>query len=55
VIFGVSHGYQGLRNVITITIFGFLFGTLALWRKSLKPGMILHAWTDIFSGIFSRR
>jgi CAAX protease family protein len=55
VIFGVSHGYQGLRNVITITIFGFLFGALALWRKSLKPGMILHAWTDIFSGIFSRR
>ena len=55
VIFGVSHGYQGLRNVITITIFGFLFGALALWRRSLKPGMILHAWTDIFSGIFARR
>jgi len=55
VIFGLSHGYQGLRNVITITIFGFLFGALALWRRSLKPGMILHAWTDIFSGILARR
>jgi membrane protease YdiL (CAAX protease family) len=55
VIFGVSHGYQGLRNVITITVFGLLFGALALWRRSLKPGMILHAWTDIFSGIFARR
>jgi len=55
VIFGVSHGYQGLRNVITITVFGILFGAIALWRRSLKPGMILHAWTDIFSGIFARR
>ncbi len=55
VIFGISHGYQGLRNVVTITIFGFLFGGIAAWRRSLKPGMILHAWTDIFSGIFARR
>ncbi len=54
VIFGVSHGYQGVRNVIAITIFGALFGAVALWRRSLKPGMILHAWTDIFSGIFER-
>ena len=55
VIFGVSHGYQGLRNVIAITVFGAIFGALAAWRKSLKPGMILHAWTDIFSGIFGPR
>ena len=55
VIFGVSHGYQGLRNVIAITVFGGVFGALALWRRSLKPGMILHAWTDLFSGIFARR
>jgi membrane protease YdiL (CAAX protease family) len=55
VIFGVSHGYQGIRNVIMITIFGAVFGGLAVWRKSLKPGMVLHAWTDIFSGIFAAR
>ena len=54
-IFGVSHGYQGLRNMILITIFGVVFGALALWRKSLKPGIVLHAWTDIFSGIFAPR
>lgn len=54
-IFGVSHGYQGLRNVIAITVFGALFGALAVWRRSLKPGMILHTWTDVFSGIFARR
>jgi membrane protease YdiL (CAAX protease family) len=55
VIFGVSHGYQGLRNVVVITVFGAFFGALALWRRSIKPGMILHAWTDIFSGILSAR
>lgn len=54
-IFGVSHGYQGLRNVILITIFGALFGALALWRRSLKPGILLHAWTDVFGGIFAPR
>ena len=54
VIFGVSHGYQGLRNVIAIAIFGMLYGAIALWRRSLKPGMIMHAWTDIFSGIFAK-
>lgn len=55
VIFGVSHGYQGLRNVIVITVLGFAYGALALWRKSIKPGMIAHAWTDVFSGIFAAR
>jgi membrane protease YdiL (CAAX protease family) len=55
VVFGISHGYQGLRNVILITILGALYGALAFWRKSLKPGMILHAWTDVFSGIFAPR
>jgi len=54
VIFGVAHGYQGLRNVIAITVYGTVFGAVAVWRKSLKPGMILHAWTDIFGGIFAK-
>jgi len=55
VIFGISHGYQGLRNVITISVLGVLYGAFATWRRSLKPGMILHAWTDLFSGIFASR
>ncbi|HYQ90125.1 MAG TPA: CPBP family intramembrane glutamic endopeptidase [Candidatus Binatia bacterium] len=52
VIFGVSHGYQGLRNVVAITILGVVYGAIALWRRSLEPTMILHAGTDIVSGIF---
>ncbi|HYJ32585.1 MAG TPA: type II CAAX endopeptidase family protein [Candidatus Binatia bacterium] len=54
VIFGISHGYQGVRNMLFITVYGALFGALALWRRSLKPGMILHAWTDIFGGIIQK-
>jgi uncharacterized protein len=50
ILFGISHGYQGLRAIIVIILLGFLFGVLALWRKSLRPGMILHAWSDIYAG-----
>jgi membrane protease YdiL (CAAX protease family) len=54
VIFGVSHGYQGVRNVIVITVYAAIIGSLARWRKSLKPGMIVHAWTDIFGGLIEK-
>ena len=54
VIFGISHGYQGLRPAIAITVLGALYGALARWRKSLRPGMVLHAWMDIFGGLISR-
>ncbi len=50
VLFGISHGYQGLRAIIMIVLFGFLFGVLAVWRRSLRPGMVLHAWSDIYAG-----
>jgi membrane protease YdiL (CAAX protease family) len=52
VLFGISHGYQGIEACVRITLFGTLFGLLALWRGSLRPGMMAHAWSDIFSGIF---
>lgn len=50
ILFGISHGYQGLRAIIMIILFGFLYGILAFWRKSLRPGVILHAWSDIYAG-----
>jgi len=50
ILFGISHGYQGLQAIVMIILFGFLFGILAFWRKSLRPGMILHAWSDIYAG-----
>ncbi len=41
-------------QVARITLFGVLFGLLALWRKSLRPGMVTHAWSDIFGVIIFR-
>jgi uncharacterized protein len=52
VLFGISHGYQGIEACARITVFGLLFGVLALWRRSLRPGMVGHAWGDIAGGIF---
>jgi len=46
VIFGAGHWYQGSKMVIVIAALGALFGILAHWRKSLRPGMISHAWSD---------
>lgn len=51
IIFGAAHGYQGWKGMITIMIYGAMFGILANMRKSLRPGMMQHAGQDIFSGI----
>jgi uncharacterized protein len=50
-LFGVSHGYQGAEPVIRITVFGLLFGLVAMVRKSTRPGMIAHALVDIVGGL----
>jgi hypothetical protein len=54
IVFGVGHLYEGVGPVGRITLFGVLFGILAVWRKSLRPGMIAHAWSDIFGVIIFR-
>jgi membrane protease YdiL (CAAX protease family) len=51
-LFGISHGYQGIEACVKIAVFGVLYGLVALWRKSLRPGMLAHAGSDILSGIF---
>ena len=52
-VFGASHGYEGVARMILIGIYGLMFGVLAWWRKSLRPGMIAHAWHDALSGAVS--
>jgi membrane protease YdiL (CAAX protease family) len=54
VIFGASHGYEGGPRMVLIAIFGLMFGMLAWWRRSLRPGMIAHAWHDALSGAILR-
>jgi membrane protease YdiL (CAAX protease family) len=51
VCFGIAHSYQGVKSMVTITEYGTLFGMLAVYRKSLRPGMIQHAMQDSFSGL----
>ena len=50
VIFGLMHAYQGWMPVVRIVIIGVLFGALALWRKTLRVGMIAHGWSDVWAG-----
>ena len=50
VVFGAAHGYEGGPRMILIGVYGLMFGLLAWWRKSLRPGMIAHAWHDAISG-----
>jgi len=54
VVFGIAHAYQGGRRIVPIAVYGALFGMLAAWRKSLRPGMIGHALQDSFGGIAFR-
>jgi membrane protease YdiL (CAAX protease family) len=54
VVFGASHGYEGVARMVLIGIYGLMFGLLAWWRKSLRAGMIAHAWHDALSGAVLR-
>ena len=54
VAFGAVHIYQGWRSAIIILVYGLLFGILAEMRKSLRPGMMTHAWHDGFAGLAGR-
>jgi len=50
ILFGAGHAYQGVKQVAVITVLGVLYGVLAAWRGTLRPGMLAHAWSDINSG-----
>lgn len=51
--FGAAHAYQGFRRTILIGLFGAMFGILAYWRRSVRPGMIAHAWQNSLGGVVS--
>jgi membrane protease YdiL (CAAX protease family) len=54
VVFGLCHGYQGAKSVITIAIYGAMFGWLAQRQRSLRPGMITHFLQDGVGGLIAR-
>jgi uncharacterized protein len=51
VVFGLSHGYQGWKMMLIITVEGTCFGLLARWRRSLRPGILAHALQDAAGGL----
>jgi membrane protease YdiL (CAAX protease family) len=53
-VFGMAHGYEGMKRMVLICVYGFLFSSLAELRKSLRPGMMAHAWHDAFTGLVLR-
>jgi len=50
-VFGLAHAYEGGQRMFLIFLYGAMFGTLAILRKSLRPGMMAHAWHDSFEGV----
>jgi uncharacterized protein len=50
-LFGAAHGYEGIGAMIAITLYGAMFAALTIQRRSLRAGMMAHAWHDAFTGI----
>jgi hypothetical protein len=50
-LFGLAHPSLGLKQMIVISVSGGLMGCLAIWRRSLRPGIVTHAWADVFGGL----
>ena len=49
--FGCAHGYQGVRYMVLLSIFGALFSLLAIFRSNIRAGIFAHAWQDIVAGL----
>jgi membrane protease YdiL (CAAX protease family) len=49
--FGIAHIYQGWRMATVIGLYGLMFGVLAYGRRTVRPGMIAHAWQDALTGV----
>lgn len=50
-VFGAAHGYQGVRNMVLLAVFGVFFSLLAIFRRSLRAGIFAHAWHDMIAGL----
>lgn len=48
-VFAFGHGYQGLKLITTIFVYGIMLGLLAWWQRDLRSCMLAHAWTDVIN------
>ena len=51
--FGAGHTYQGWKFVLIVSMLGIMFGLLAHWRHSLRPGMAAHFLQDGIGGLLA--
>ena len=49
--FGAAHGYEGVRAMFLLSVFGALFSLLALFRRNLRAGIFAHSWHDAVAGL----
>jgi membrane protease YdiL (CAAX protease family) len=45
-VFTQGHFYQGLLRMVPVLLIGVLLTVVALWRKTLLPGIIAHGLGD---------
>jgi uncharacterized protein len=50
-LFGLAHAEQGTGAMLRLAAYGLAFAALARWRRSLLPGILCHAWTNLASGL----
>ena len=50
-LFGGAHIYQGAGMALQIALLAAMLGTLAYWRKSVRPGMVAHTLQDVLGGL----
>lgn len=51
ILFGFSHGYEGVSGVVLITVYGAMFSILAVKRGALRSCMMAHAFHDAIAGV----
>jgi membrane protease YdiL (CAAX protease family) len=51
--YGSAHLVLPIGMVLSVALLGVLLGALAVWQKSLIPGMILHTGTGLLAIVAS--
>jgi membrane protease YdiL (CAAX protease family) len=52
--YGFAHAALPLKLMVTVTFLGIFFGAVAASRKTLLPGMLMHAAFDLLA-VFARK
>jgi membrane protease YdiL (CAAX protease family) len=50
-LFGLAHAEQGAAVALRFALYAGLLGGLAVWRRSLIPGIVAHVALDLAAGL----